>query len=125
MKLIAAPILFLILLTQIFSQWLLIAEYNLNKEYIAKNLCINKEKPKLLCSGKCQLMKKMAEEESANSNTGSKSIKNTLEVLYDDELNSLQFNGEPTVASSASTPYILKAYTSPILPFFHPPAFLS
>ena len=58
MKLLATPILILLLLTQVFGKWLLIADYTINKEYISKNLCINREKPKLNCAGKCQLAKK-------------------------------------------------------------------
>ncbi|MBD3750649.1 MAG: hypothetical protein IE931_14270 [Sphingobacteriales bacterium] len=33
----------------------------MNKDYIAQNLCINKDKPWLRCNGKCFLMKKIAE----------------------------------------------------------------
>lgn len=33
--------------------------YLLNQEYIAEVLCINKEKPKLQCNGKCYLRKKL------------------------------------------------------------------
>ncbi len=34
-------------------------EYLLNKDYIAKNLCINKDKPKSCCKGKCYMMKQL------------------------------------------------------------------
>ena len=37
-----------------------VAEYVINYEYISTKLCVNKEKPKLHCNGKCQLMKKLA-----------------------------------------------------------------
>lgn len=37
-----------------------VAEYVINYEYISTKLCVNKEKPKLQCNGKCQLMKKLA-----------------------------------------------------------------
>jgi hypothetical protein len=33
------------------------ADYFLNKSYIAKVLCVNKEKPKMHCDGKCYLAK--------------------------------------------------------------------
>lgn len=48
---------------QTFSSFVIKADYFLNKNYIATVLCINKAKPKLQCSGKCYLAKKLKEEE--------------------------------------------------------------
>lgn len=42
-------------------------EYSLNKDYIAKVLCINKEKPKMHCDGKCYLMKRVQETSESES----------------------------------------------------------
>lgn len=36
-----------------------IIEYNINYDYIAKVLCINKDEPVLKCNGKCQLAKEI------------------------------------------------------------------
>lgn len=47
--------------------------YLLNRDYIAKNLCINKNKPKCCCHGKCHLVKQL---QKANSNRD-KDPKNT------------------------------------------------
>lgn len=33
--------------------------YELRKEYVAKNLCVNRDKPKLHCNGKCHLKKQL------------------------------------------------------------------
>ena len=38
-------------------------EYAINYDYIAKVLCINKDKPELKCNGKCQLMKQLEQQE--------------------------------------------------------------
>lgn len=35
----------------------------INQDYIAQNLCENKDKPVLKCNGKCQLAKELAKEE--------------------------------------------------------------
>ena len=51
------------------------ADYILNYDYISKVLCINNEKPKMQCNGKCHLsmqLQKVAEEEKVNSNAPSK-----------------------------------------------------
>ncbi|WP_229239682.1 hypothetical protein [Echinicola soli] len=36
-------------------------DYVLNKEYIAENLCINRDKPEMHCDGKCFLAEKLKE----------------------------------------------------------------
>jgi hypothetical protein len=46
-------------MTQAFSKWFLIAEFNVYRNYIAKNLCENRYRPGLHCNGKCVFMKKM------------------------------------------------------------------
>lgn len=38
-------------------------EYVLNQDYIAEFLCINKDKPKLQCHGKCHLVKQIEKQQ--------------------------------------------------------------
>lgn len=38
----------------------LIGIYNIEKEYITKVFCVNKDKPELKCNGKCHLAKSLA-----------------------------------------------------------------
>lgn len=71
MKFAAATIFIFLLLTQVFSKWLIVIDYTINKEAIAKNLCLNKNKPLLHCNGKCQLAKKIAAEENQNDQQSS------------------------------------------------------
>ena len=73
MKFIASTIFILLLLTQVFSKWLMVIDYTINKDYIAKNLCENRNRPTLHCNGKCQLMKKMALEDDQTNKTNSAS----------------------------------------------------
>ena len=58
------PILAFFIVLRPFSPY---AEYVLNYEYISEVLCINKDKPKLECNGKCYLMQSLAE---ASNDTG-------------------------------------------------------
>lgn len=37
-------------------------EYAVNYDYISKVLCINKDKPEVLCNGKCHLSKKLEQQ---------------------------------------------------------------
>ena len=55
-------------------------QYRIFKDYIAKNLCENKDKPNSCCHGKCFLKKqlKLADESSSNNeNSGNKKIQLT------------------------------------------------
>jgi len=68
MKLFAVPVMIILMLTQSFSKWMIVLEYRLNSDYIAQHLCVNKSRPVLHCKGKCQMMKKMAEDEKQDNN---------------------------------------------------------
>ena len=41
------------------SQLFVIAGFEMNQGYIAKELCVNRDRPQLHCNGKCYLMKKL------------------------------------------------------------------
>ena len=113
----------MLMLTQTFSKWLVVLEYSLNRDFIAQKLCVNRVKPKLHCNGKCQMTKKLAEEEKQNSsNTGNNTSKIKIqEVVYSDEtqqvtvplvsLSSFSYNEEPPVFM----------HDAPAFSIFHPP----
>lgn len=71
-----------------FNQYLPYFSYWANQEYIAKNLCENRDKPELKCNGKCHLakeLKKAAEKEKEPaSNTTEK-----VEIIFFALLNEL------------------------------------
>ena len=122
MKLLAVPIFIIFLLTQTFSKWLIVAEFRLNQDYIAKNLCINRNKPKMHCNGKCQLMKKLAvEEEQTTTGNNAPTVKIT---------GGLFMQKAPVFALVAFLPdpptynrvFILHESTSPKRSVFHPPS---
>ncbi len=46
-----------------FTKLFIYAGYELNKDYIAKTLCVNKAKPTMHCNGKCYLTKKIKQAE--------------------------------------------------------------
>lgn len=49
----------LLFLVHAGSKFYIYADFYLNQEYIAAELCENKDKPILKCNGKCQLMKSL------------------------------------------------------------------
>lgn len=50
-------------LMNVGGKMVIYVDFLINQEYIAKNLCENKDKPMLQCNGKCQLVKELAKEE--------------------------------------------------------------
>jgi hypothetical protein len=67
---IVAILTFIGIFLQTFSTLVIVADYCANKDYIAKNLCENRDKPKMHCNGKCYLAKKLLKE---SKEQGSKS----------------------------------------------------
>lgn len=67
MKIIVSIILLFSLSCQCLAKFGIIAWYQLNKEYIAKNLCENRAKPQLKCCGKCILNKKLSKVDEPNT----------------------------------------------------------
>ncbi len=54
-------------------------EYAVNKDFIAKNLCVNRDKPKSCCQGKCYLQKQVKNSSETNDDkekNSSKKIQN-------------------------------------------------
>jgi hypothetical protein len=60
------------ILFQTFSQVLIVAEYYANKDYIAKNLCENRDKPKMHVALKRNLQKK---EKNKHQHPGTRKVK--------------------------------------------------
>jgi hypothetical protein len=100
-------------------------DYALNKEYIAKNLCENRNKPKLNCNGKCHLMKqlKKAGADAPTDNNATKGSSNQEENCF--HITSLfVFNAEVTTSQSSNF-YIhnfkSKLPSNYLKDIFHPP----
>ena len=77
-KKVATLVLSLCLLLQCMASYLVRGLFELNKEYIAANLCENKDKPELDCCGKCVLkkeLKKVASENAPSQKSPSKVAK--------------------------------------------------
>jgi len=57
-------LLILLIAAQSFSKWCLIAEFQVNRDFIARNLCVNRLNPISCCKGTCFLNKKLADDEN-------------------------------------------------------------
>jgi hypothetical protein len=76
---ITAYLLILSLITVNFSRVFVYAGFELNKKYIADNLCVNRFKPQLHCNGKCYFMKKIKQAQDKENAENRQSQKNLFQ----------------------------------------------
>jgi hypothetical protein len=88
---ITAIFLLLSLVTANFSRYMVYAGFELNKNYIAANLCENRDKPWLHCNGKCYFMKKIKQAEDNDKKQTAKDNLTRLEVSFFQEPYDLTF----------------------------------
>jgi hypothetical protein len=65
-----------------FQRFVVFAGFEMNRNYIAANLCVNKNKPWLHCNGKCYFMRKIHEAEQKQANDDRQSQKNLLQDSF-------------------------------------------
>jgi hypothetical protein len=123
MKRLGVFIVFICLLMQTFSKGVILLEFLLNRDYIARNLCVNKSRPKLKCNGTCQLMKELAarEDQERNKEAGSAVRVHFSDASFTDQLFSLQTANLSVEPLKHFNRYIEKTYPSPHFSLFHPP----
>ena len=112
-------LLLLAFLAQSFSKPFIVAGYFANTAAYAKN-CENKAKPKLHCNGKCQMMKKLRQEENKDKQNPERKSDNKEEVLsfksFSETIHIYPIKIKTTYPLSISS----KAIDMP-RSFFHPP----
>lgn len=119
-KQIVSLILLSVFLLQIFSRFIICADYIINKDYIAKVLCINKDKPRMRCEGKCHLKKQLDKEEKKEQSP-TNPIKEKNEIQFFSESNSVSsFVAIPLVSKQISV-YSFSLSEKHTLTVFHPP----
>ena len=94
--------------------------YQINKKYIAENLCENKSRPSMHCEGHCHLQKKLKEDEQQNKDTPN-SLKNGPELIFWNQPVHFAFTDSYITFKNKSPNSNL--ICKPFLPgVFHPPA---
>jgi len=64
----AALFLLLCFLAQTFSRWIVVVDYCVDTAAYARN-CVNKARPMMHCNGKCQLCKKLEQQDNPDKQT--------------------------------------------------------
>ncbi|MCM5528089.1 hypothetical protein [Parasegetibacter sp. NRK P23] len=125
-KHIASAYLLLLLLLKLMALPVVCLEFRINQEYIAANLCENKDKPAMHCHGKCHLTKQMQKTADLPGQEQHKS--NTISIgpdfFQEQPLVSLQYMAEPVVVIRTlfQDKRFLQGFTGAV---FHPPSILS
>ncbi len=122
-KVIAILLLFLLNIP-LFSKWSFVVYYQVNKSYIAKELCINKNRPQLHCDGKCFLAKKLKAEEEKEQKATSEKLEKMPEIVLFFDNNPVDFSGNSSfeeLPKLHSFSYLEPKYGSPLLGIFQPP----
>lgn len=102
-----------------------LVDYALNKEYIAKNLCENRNKPKMNCNGKCHLMKQLKKASSdvpSDGNTTKGNVNQEENVVHVGS--AFQFkiqDSKLNIATSYINTFSNKLPSSYLKDIFHPP----
>ncbi len=60
----------------------LVANYAIDYDYISEVFCINKDKPKSKCNGKCHLAKQLKKAEPIQSEQSKSALVNQVEFLF-------------------------------------------
>ncbi|HEY0246222.1 MAG TPA: hypothetical protein VGC01_11710 [Mucilaginibacter sp.] len=120
---ITALFLLFSLVTANFSRYMVYAGFELNKNYIAANLCENRDKPWLHCNGKCYFMKKIKQAEENDKKQTAKDNLTRLEVSFFQEPYDLSFLQPANLNNvQASCPAYSYQYSSQYInSIFRPP----
>ena len=118
---ITAILLLLIFSIQNYGQTIIMLDYYLNTASFAKD-CENKAEPILQCNGKCQMVKKMREQEKKEQQSPERKINNKHEVMSSKSF--FAASALYQIDNSQSLYSYLKISISPgvLSDIFHPPA---
>ncbi|MDE3184211.1 MAG: hypothetical protein KGM16_12410 [Bacteroidota bacterium] len=64
---------------QTFSKLVIEFNFEINRSYIAKDLCINRNNPESTCKGKCYLKKKLAADEDQQQPASKNAVQKNLQ----------------------------------------------
>ena len=122
MRITAAFLLFSVVL-QVFGQRLLVVQFYANRNFVARNLCINRSRPRLKCDGLCQLSKKLKEDSRKEESNSGGRFEGKLEfssflLNHEDCCTPVQLENDFLVLNSGKP---IQRSTS----LFHPPTNLS
>lgn len=124
-KKITGAILLITITFKMLMAPLIFADYELRKDFIIKNYCVNKNRPEMHCDGKCYLAKQIQKAEQEDEKQATNNFINkllSLEVIQNTNLFDSYFQKTPFEEKTA-TNYFYKNNLPHLhtFSFFHPP----
>lgn len=113
----------LILLQSTGKLWIVIS-FKLHQDEIARTLCINRNKPELLCSGKCVLDERLQSHDNQEKQQLPVKVKISQEVYYSTSFPEFQLTYSVEAAPEDSNKpqfYLSPSATPAYGSIFHPP----
>ncbi|WP_129715767.1 hypothetical protein [Pedobacter sp. SYP-B3415] len=117
-KSVAILLLFAVLTAQ-FSMSFVFAGFELNRDYIAKTLCVNRDKPELNCKGKCFLMDKVRKAQQKEDQQSKQTQKNLMQETFHE--GGFAFRCHVREIQTYPVPHACGSPRSSDTPIFHPP----
>jgi len=105
------------------SQWGVIAYYHANKDYIARVLCENRDRPQLHCDGTCYLAKRLKASQERQDKETTERVQNLPAMaLFCNEVADFAFASAWRLVLTTGFPsYRAAATTAPLSELFRPP----
>ena len=99
------------------------AGFEMNEDYIAKELCVNKNKPELQCNGKCYLMNKLKQAQDKEQKQEHQFQKVQLQMQEAIVALPFIFKQYPIAAINFSIPLNTGIPVARVNAIFHPPQY--
>lgn len=117
-----ALFLLLAFLAATFSKAVIVVDFYANQDYIARNLCENRDKPMMHCCGRCLLRKRLAHEDNQDKNNPERRAENNNEVLFLEDVSPAMTAPVVCLTQIPYSPYCAEAPVDQAVDIFHPPA---
>ncbi|MCX6215611.1 hypothetical protein [Spirosoma sp.] len=122
MRSLLTYILLIAVLLPSISPWGTIAYYHLNQDYIARNLCVNRDKPQLHCNGQCYLARRLKAEQDRQDKETSERVQQTAPLqLFCEEQLTFNFGKPTTFIPTPNFAYLTGSYATPARWLLKPP----
>jgi hypothetical protein len=117
----------LLILLQSFSKLWIIYSFQINQDYIASMLCINRDKPEKACNGQCVLMQRIMAQEEQQKRDCSALLKSHQEALFVAPILFFQLNQYHSFIHHAAScfAYLSSFRSGYLMRVFHPPNLLT
>lgn len=103
------------------SRMIVYFNYWLNQEFIAQNLCENREKPQMECNGKCHLKKELNKDDERKEKDNKQQVEINL-LLFQDHHTVISFEESAFIEDQTHCTFVILQKTTGFQsPVFHPP----